>query len=94
LDISIRPYEPLDEHGVVALWREVFPNAPAHNDPVRDIQAKLTVQPELFFVALRGDCIVVGSTTWWFIPSIAARAWALISCAEPKSRCRSWAAPR
>ena len=51
----------LDARGLVALWREVFPNAPAHNDPHTDIQHKLTVQPDLFLLAMAGSK-VVGTT--------------------------------
>lgn len=35
----------------MALWREVFPDAPAHNDPVTDIKSKLNIQRELFIIA-------------------------------------------
>jgi ribosomal protein S18 acetylase RimI-like enzyme len=56
--IAIRSYELEDEEDVVGLWREVFPNAPAHNDPHADISFKLQVQPELFFVALNGGRLV------------------------------------
>lgn len=54
----IRPYMQRDEPMVVDLWRTVFPGAPAHNDPVRDIHTKLRVQPELFLIAERGGSIV------------------------------------
>jgi ribosomal protein S18 acetylase RimI-like enzyme len=50
--IEIRPYQRTDEKKVVALWKAVFPNAPAHNDPTADIQSKLKIQPELFYVAV------------------------------------------
>jgi ribosomal protein S18 acetylase RimI-like enzyme len=56
--IKVRPYESGDEEGVVGLWREVFPEAPAHNDPHADIHSKLQVQPELFFVALDEERLV------------------------------------
>lgn len=36
---------------MAALWREVFPDAPAHNVPEEDIRRKLAVQRDLFFVA-------------------------------------------
>lgn len=49
--MEIRPYREADEAQVSALWREVFPNPPAWNEPAADIRRKLTVQPELFFVA-------------------------------------------
>ena len=49
--IEIRPYKRTDEQEVIELWRTVFPNAPAHNDPGDDIRSKLKIQPELFYVA-------------------------------------------
>ena len=58
MKVDIRPYTESDEAGVVALWREVFPNAPAHNDPRFDIQRKLSVQPQLFLLAIAGSEIV------------------------------------
>ncbi|MBC8450460.1 MAG: GNAT family acetyltransferase [Chloroflexi bacterium] len=58
MDIEIRPYVEADEPAVVALWREVFPHAPAWNDPAADIRRKLAVQRELFLVASRGSHIV------------------------------------
>ncbi len=56
--ILIRPYEETDEAAVVDLWQEVFPDAPAWNDPVSDIRLKLTVQPELFFIAMKDRQLV------------------------------------
>jgi len=53
--IKIRRYRSSDERAVAALWREVFPDAPAWNDPESDIARKLEVQPELFFVAEERD---------------------------------------
>jgi hypothetical protein len=50
--LEIRPYEDTDEDAVVALWREVFPDAPAWNDPRTDIRRKRAVQRELFLVAV------------------------------------------
>jgi ribosomal protein S18 acetylase RimI-like enzyme len=59
--IEIRPYREGDAPGVVALWREAFPDAPPHNRPDADIRRKLDVQRELFLVALTGDGELVGS---------------------------------
>ncbi len=56
--ILIRPYEETDEAAVVDLWQEVFPDAPAWNDPLNDIRRKLTVQPELFFIAMKDRQLV------------------------------------
>ncbi len=54
----IRAYREADEAGVVALWRVVFPEAPAHNRPADDIRHKLAVQRDLFLVAEAGGAIV------------------------------------
>jgi ribosomal protein S18 acetylase RimI-like enzyme len=56
--VEIRTYEESDEAAVAALWREVFPDAPAHNIPEDDIRRKLAVQRELFFVAVDGGDVV------------------------------------
>ncbi|KAF1019102.1 MAG: Acetyltransferase YpeA [Paracidovorax wautersii] len=53
LALSIRPFEPQDEAAVVALWHACGLVRP-WNDPHKDIARKLTVQPELFLVGLRG----------------------------------------
>jgi ribosomal protein S18 acetylase RimI-like enzyme len=50
--MDIRPYENTDLDEVIKLWGVVFPNAPTHNDPISDIQSKLKIQHELFFVAV------------------------------------------
>jgi len=49
--VEIRAYQNSDRDAVIALWKSVFPGSPAHNDPSRDIDRKLAVQPELFLVA-------------------------------------------
>ncbi len=56
--IEIRAYADRDEGEVVALWREVFPEAPSWNDPRLDIQRKLSVQRELFLVAVADEAVV------------------------------------
>jgi ribosomal protein S18 acetylase RimI-like enzyme len=56
--VKIRPYTAADEKAVAALWREVFPGSPAWNHPETDIQRKLAVQRELFFVATEGSELV------------------------------------
>lgn len=56
--VEIRIYEEEDEAAVAALWREVFPDEPAHNVPEEVIARKLGVQRELFFVAVDGGEIV------------------------------------
>ena len=56
--MNVRPYEQADEAAVAALWREVFPDEPAHNVPEEVIARKLEVQRELFFVAVEGGDVV------------------------------------
>ncbi|WP_420123946.1 GNAT family acetyltransferase [Nakamurella sp.] len=53
----IRPFERGDTEAVVALWERCELTRP-WNDPRRDIERKLTVQPGLFLVGLRGAAVV------------------------------------
>jgi ribosomal protein S18 acetylase RimI-like enzyme len=46
---EIRPFQPIDETLVVQLWKDCNLVVP-WNDPLRDIQRKLQVQPALFLV--------------------------------------------
>lgn len=48
---SVRPFDPCDTDAVVALWHAEGVTRP-WNDPRRDIERKLSVQPELFLVAV------------------------------------------
>ncbi len=56
--IEIRPYVDHDRDGVAGLWREVFPDNPPWNRPEEDIDRKLTVQPQLFLVAVADEEVV------------------------------------
>ena len=57
--MQIRPFELKDEEQVIALWQECKLVVP-WNDPKKDIQRKLKVNPELFLVGeVYGD--IVGS---------------------------------
>jgi ribosomal protein S18 acetylase RimI-like enzyme len=56
--MDIRPFSESDRPAVIDLWREVFPTAPAWNDPEEDIRRKLAVQRDLFLVAIRGSDVV------------------------------------
>lgn len=58
--IRIRSFVEADTEAVVALWRGAGLVKP-WNDPHRDIQRKLGVQPELFLVAESSDSVVVGT---------------------------------
>lgn len=55
--MNIRPYQPADEAAVIALWERCELTRP-WNDPRKDIQRKLTVQPELFVVGEQEGQIV------------------------------------
>lgn len=55
--MKIRPYTPADETAVIALWQRCELTRP-WNDPRKDIERKLTVQPELFVVGERQGQIV------------------------------------
>ena len=54
---AIRAFEPSDEDAIVALWEEAGLTRP-WNDPRADIRRKLTVQPELFLVAVEAEEVV------------------------------------
>jgi ribosomal protein S18 acetylase RimI-like enzyme len=60
VSLEIRSYIDDDKRAVVALWRQVFHDAPAWNVPELDIRRKLKVQPELFLVAVM-DSELVGT---------------------------------
>lgn len=63
--MNIRPFALADRAAVVNLWRLVFAEDPPWNEPNLVIDTKLTVQPQLFFVAeLEGE--VVGTTVAGF----------------------------
>ncbi|HEX4353918.1 MAG TPA: GNAT family acetyltransferase [Polyangiales bacterium] len=59
MSLEIRAYHRDDEADVIELWRTCELTR-GWNDPARDIARKLTVQPELFVVAL-DDRTIVGS---------------------------------
>lgn len=56
--MSVRPYEDRDRQGVIDLWNCVFPDNPPWNAPAQNIDRKLPVQRELFFVACDGDAVI------------------------------------
>lgn len=55
--MKIRPYRESDEEALVQLWTRCGLVAP-HNNPIRDIQRKLKVNPEWFLVGLKEDKMV------------------------------------
>lgn len=82
--IEIRPYMQTDVDRVIELWAVVFPNAPAHNDPLTDLQSKLGVQPELFFLA-ESDGRIVGTAMSGFD---GHRGWVYYVAVHPEFRRR------
>ena len=57
--MNIRPYETTDESALIRLWEDCGLVVP-QNDPRKDIQRKLKVQPELFLVGVIDDELVAG----------------------------------
>jgi ribosomal protein S18 acetylase RimI-like enzyme len=57
--VIIRVYRPSDDEALVRLWKACGITRP-WNDPRRDIARKKSMQPDLFFVAVR-DEVLVGS---------------------------------
>lgn len=55
--MELRPFRPADEDAVIELWRRCELTR-AWNDPRKDIERKLTTQPELFLVGeLKGAVV-------------------------------------
>lgn len=57
---TVRPFDPSDTEAVVALWQRAGLTRP-WNDPYRDIERKLTVQPDLFLVVAEGGAVVASA---------------------------------
>jgi ribosomal protein S18 acetylase RimI-like enzyme len=58
-EIKIRNFKTSDKEQVINLWNLCGLIVPS-NDPVKDIELKMSFQPELFFVA-ESDNIIIGS---------------------------------
>jgi ribosomal protein S18 acetylase RimI-like enzyme len=78
--VQIRPFAVADTESVVALWQECGLTRP-WNDPRKDIERKLSVQPELFLVGEREDEIVAtamagydGHRGWVYYVAVAPGA--------------------
>ena len=80
--LTIRPYRPADHESLVALWNTVFPGDPPWNEPSKLIQTKLTVQPELLFVACL-EAKIVGAIMAGFD---GVRGWVHHLAVDPASR--------
>ena len=80
--IQIRPYSEPDETAVAELWREVFPGSPSWNHPETDIRRKLSVQRELFLVAIL-DSEIVGTAMAGYD---GHRGWVYYVAVSPRHR--------
>jgi ribosomal protein S18 acetylase RimI-like enzyme len=81
-ELEIRPYRESDERDVAALWREIFAEESAWNNPERDIWRKLKVQRELFMVALEGGRVVGTSMAGYD----GHRGWVYYVAVSPRHR--------
>ncbi|MBT2299139.1 GNAT family acetyltransferase [Variovorax paradoxus] len=79
--MKIRPFRPADEDSVVELWHTCGLTRP-WNDPHRDIQRKLSEQPELFLVATENDALL-GSAMVGFD---GHRGWVYYLAVSPQHR--------
>ena len=78
--MQIRPFQPADEAGVIALWEACKLTRP-WNDPRKDVARKLAVQPELFLVGtVEGEIVATvmagyeGHRGWVNYLAVAPRA--------------------
>lgn len=83
--MDLRPYAVADEAAVVDLWRRCQLTQP-WNDPRKDIQRKLTTQPELF---------LVGEVEGTIVASVMAgydghRGWVNYLAVAPQHRARGY----
>lgn len=58
--MDIRPYRDTDKHAVITLWEACGLTRP-WNDPKKDIERKLSVQPELFFVGEQNGRVIASA---------------------------------
>jgi len=79
--MQIRPFRPEDEAAVTLLWQRCELTRP-WNDPHKDIQRKLTTQPELFLVGER-DGLLVASVMAGFD---GHRGWVNYLAVDPEQR--------
>lgn len=55
--MKVRSYQAKDQDGVISLWRRCGLVAP-QNKPIKDIERKLKVDPELFLVGVEDEVLV------------------------------------
>jgi len=85
MTMHIRPFETTDTEVVVALWHEVGVTRP-WNDPHRDIERKLTVQPELFLVGEAERHLVATAMSGFD----GHRGWLYYFAVSPRHQGKGW----
>ena len=55
--MTIRKYQAKDREKLIALWQQVFPEDPPHNEPSAVLDAKLAVDDLIFVAEDKGDII-------------------------------------
>ncbi|MDT0186256.1 GNAT family acetyltransferase [Microbacterium sp. ARD31] len=81
MTVEIRPFHVAETEAVVALWHAVGLTRP-WNNPHQDISRKLTVQPELFLVAV-ADGEIVGTVMAGYD---GHRGWLYYLASDPSRR--------
>ena len=84
--MNIRPYQAADEAGVLALWQDCGLTRP-WNNPYKDIQRKLRVNPEWFLIG-EHEGQVVASAMFGYE---GHRGWVNYLAVAPQHRKRGWA---
>lgn len=77
----IRPFEPADTEAVIALWHTCGLTRP-WNDPHRDIQRKLSTQPQMFLVVADAAEVLGTAMIGWD----GHRGWVSYLAVEPDRR--------
>jgi ribosomal protein S18 acetylase RimI-like enzyme len=84
--MTIRAFEVRDTDAAIRLWEDCGLTRP-WNDPQRDIDRKLTTQPELFLVGENDDVIVATA----MVGFDGHRGWVYYLAVEPSQRGRGYA---
>lgn len=78
----VRSYTDKDREKVATLWREVFPDDPTWNVPEEDIERKLKIQRDLFFVA-EDEGEIIGTAMGGYD---GHRGWVYLVAVSPRYR--------
>ncbi|MCL4106585.1 UNVERIFIED_CONTAM: hypothetical protein GTU68_009719, partial [Idotea baltica] len=83
--LKVRPYQTGDQLELIALWRECNLVAP-QNDPIKDIERKLKVDPDLFLVGV-SEGRVIASVMGGYD---GHRGWINYLAVKPSSQARGY----